>query len=723
MNHKFNFLIGAFFSVCSLSAQHSNWCGTMNLLQQQNDNNPAAQKAYDDFLESSIKFDQDYQAGKISAARAIADTVYVPVVFHIIHNGDAVGVGENITDAQILSQIDAINEDFALQNSNAANIPAEFKALAGSTKIKFCMAIFDPQGNVTTGIVRHNMGQVDWDQTPIEQQLKPSTIWDRNKYLNIWSVRMGGTLASNGVLAYSQFPSAWGGSANTDGIVARFNTIGRTGSLLAGYDKGRTLGHEVGHWFGLYHIWGDDQGKCAGQSGAGSDNISDTPDQGDQYFGCPAYPQMSCSTSNMFMNYMDYTNDDCRNMFTLEQCTKMQNIIKTQNSRKGLLTASTKCFYNVDLALTKVISPTDTICNGDITPILLITNKGLVDVSFITFTFAIDNAYTSFDWTGSIPAQTSKYIQLPLIPGVTDGYHQFNVIVSNPNGIGNDNNLSNDSANFVFQVLNSGNGLATPFVENFEGGAFPPSDWDLRNTNNDGITWQQKINTGAYGQSATCALIENNSYTSNPGKRRDALVTPSLDMSGIGAPKLAFDYAYSKRGTKYDTLDVSYTLDCGKSWVSVWKNGGVAMATTASDTMVPFYPQDNEWRTVNVPVNFLIGQKNVQFKFENITAWGNALYLDNINFSEDPNGISDVKTKVDVAIFPNPATSKVTVKLPQNHSFNTIEITDNLGRKVGEHKILDPISFVDVSGLNDGVYFINLISNQSRQTEKVVVVR
>ena len=711
------------FLALHAQAQNAKWCGTMNILEQHLQNNPQAQMEYELSKERDIQFDLDYQAGKINSSRALTDTVYIPVVFHIVHNGDAIGAGENISDAQILSQIDAINEDFALLNANAANIPAEFKSLAGSTKIRFCMALFDPQGNVTNGIVRRNLGQADWDQNAIEQQLKPTTIWNRNKYLNVWSVRMGGSLATDGVLAYAQFPGIFGGSANTDGVVSRFNLIGRTGSLLNNYEEGRTLSHEVGHWLGLYHIWGDDQGRCANQSGGGTDRISDTPDQGDQYFGCPTYPQTSCGSSDMFMNHMDYTNDNCRNMFSLEQCAKMESVIKTENSRKGLATAITNCFYNVDLSLEKVINPTDTICNSDITPLVLIRNKGIVDVSFITFTIGLDNVYNTFDWTGTIAAQTEKYINLPMLSGVFDGYHQFSVIVSNPNGIGSDNNISNDSANYVFQVYSTGNGFGVPFSESFEGGFFPPSDWDIKNYNNDGITWKERVGAGAFGQSANCAIIENNAYTSNPGKRNDALITPPIDMSGLVAPKISFDYAYSKRGTRYDSLELAYSIDCGRSWSSVWKDGGVSMATNSSDTMVPFYPEDNEWRSVKVPVNYLVGQKNVQFKFENITAWGNALYLDNINVNEDPTGIKEVNTKIAVDIFPNPASNFVAVKLPANHSFKMIEVTDNLGRKVGEHTILDPISFLNISSFKDGVYFINLISEKSRQTEKVVIVK
>ncbi len=717
---KNNLFTVALFATSFTFAQNSKWCGTMDILQQQMDNNPQAQKEYADFIAYSKSSEQNFKYG--NASRAFNDTIFIPMVFHIIHNGDAIGTGENISDAQVLSQLPILNQDFSLTNPNAVDIPAEFKSVAGSTSIKFCMAQFDPQGNPTTGIMRYNLGQISWDQNPIEQQVKPSTIWDRTKYLNIWVVRVGGTLATNGVLAYAQFPGF--GQANTDGVLARYDVIGNTGTLLTGYDKGRSLGHEIGHWLGLFHIWGDDGGLCSNQTNGGSDYISDTPDQGDQYFGCPTYPQTSCNSSDMFMNYMDYTNDDCRNLFTKGQCDRMESIINSSPTRTGFKTAASKCFYNFDAELTKVVQPSDSLCATDFTPVVLITNKGMSDITSLTITYAINNISTAINWTGLIGAQSAKYIQLPTASGYLDGSYQFDAYISNANGLVKDNNPSNDTLSFIFHTYTEFTTAGpTPFLEDFESGFYPPAGWDVKNPNNDAVSWKENLNVGAYGLSATSVWIDNSAYNINPGKRKDALLTSFVDFSQNLAPKIAFDYAYSKRLTREDSLELSYSLDCGRTWTVCWKNGGPNLATALKDTMRPFVPKANEWRSVSVPVNYLRSQSNVQFKFENISGWGNALYLDNINISLDPNGIATPSKSIAVALYPNPANNFATLKLPTAHPFERYEITDQLGRKVFEKNIIDPISFINTSALTEGVYLIHLIAKTNRQVEKLVIAK
>ena len=180
---------------------------------------------------------------------------------------------------------------------------------------------------------------------------------------------------------------------------------------------------------------------------------------------------------------------------------------------------------------------------------------------------------------------------------------------------------------------------------------------------------------------------------------------------------------HSKRGIREDSLALSYSLDCGRTWTLCWQNGGSNLATALKDTMRPFVPQANEWKSVAVPVNYLRSQSNVQFKFENITGWGNALYLDNINISLDPNGIATPSKSIAVALYPNPANNFATLKLPIDHPFDRYEITDQLGRKVFEKNIIDPISFINTSTLSEGVYLIHLVSKTNRQVEKLVIAK
>jgi hypothetical protein len=157
-----------------------------------------------------------------------------------------------------------------------------------------------------------------------------SNAWDRNKYLNIWVCDISG-----GILGYAQFP---GGSASTDGVVVDYQYFGTIGTATAPFNKGRTATHEVGHWLNLYHIWGDDGTGCTG-----SDLVSDTPNQADQNYGCPAFPQVSCSNGpngDMFMNYMDYTDDACMFMFSTGQATRMQALFAAGGARASLLTSN-----------------------------------------------------------------------------------------------------------------------------------------------------------------------------------------------------------------------------------------------------------------------------------------------------------------------------------------------------------------------------------------------
>ncbi|MCB0535749.1 MAG: zinc metalloprotease, partial [Saprospiraceae bacterium] len=155
-----------------------------------------------------------------------------------------------------------------------------------------------------------------------------SNIWDRNKYLNIWVCNLSG-----GLLGYAQFP---GGPASTDGVVCDYAYFGTINSTPP-FHLGRTATHEVGHWLNCYHIWGDDGSSCSG-----SDLVSDTPNQADENYGCPSFPTISCSNGpngDMFMNYMDYTDDACMNVFTTGQKSRMQSLFSPGGARNALLSS------------------------------------------------------------------------------------------------------------------------------------------------------------------------------------------------------------------------------------------------------------------------------------------------------------------------------------------------------------------------------------------------
>lgn len=254
--------------------------------------------------------------------------ITIPVVVHVVYNTPQ----QNISDAQILSQITVLNQDFARLNADTTQTPAVWKPIGANTQIVFCLAQRDPNGNPTTGITRTSTGITAFngsaDQRIFFTAQGGKDIWDRDRYLNIYSCNLGG-----GLLGYAQFP---GGNPQTDATVNLFSAFGTVGFVNPPYDKGRTVTHEVGHWLNLFHIWGDEP-DCNQD-----DQVFDTPLQGPENVGCPTFPQTDAcqpvSPGVMFMNYMDYSDDACMNLFTQGQSTRMNAALN--GPRASLLTSN-----------------------------------------------------------------------------------------------------------------------------------------------------------------------------------------------------------------------------------------------------------------------------------------------------------------------------------------------------------------------------------------------
>ena len=300
-------------------------CGTMEVLQAQLDADPTQAKRM-----AAIETQTQRLLANPALQRTTAGTVIIPVVVHVLYNT----VAQNISDAQVQSQIDVLNEDFRKLNADAGNTPAIYVGLAADANVQFVLAKRDPSGVATNGIIHKQTKTTSWTTNDAVKNSKRggANPWDATKYLNLWACNLG-----QGLLGYAQFP---GGSVATDGVVILYSAFGSRAKYAAGtytttYDLGRTATHEVGHWLNLRHIWGDDSGACTG-----SDQVADTPNQGAENYGCPVFPKVSCANSgDMSMNYMDYTDDKCMYMFSTGQSTRMNALFAPGGARVAITTS------------------------------------------------------------------------------------------------------------------------------------------------------------------------------------------------------------------------------------------------------------------------------------------------------------------------------------------------------------------------------------------------
>jgi hypothetical protein len=274
---------------------------------------------------------------RFAQARAVQDSAgleaapaprNIPIVVHVLYKNAA----DNISDAQIESQITVLNDDFNNLNSDLNLVPAAFKPAIGNHGVSFHLTKTNPAGAPSSGITRKQV-QVDSFAVDNTEAMKFSALggvdaWDTARFLNIWVCRLSG-----GILGYAQFPA--GGLPATDGVVILTTAFGVGGTANPPFDLGRTATHEVGHYLGLFHVWGNNLIPDCNDS----DEVADTPNQLGPNFDKPAFPRVSCPlqpNGDMFMNYMDYVDDAAMFMFTAQQVVRMHQALAVSRPQLGV---------------------------------------------------------------------------------------------------------------------------------------------------------------------------------------------------------------------------------------------------------------------------------------------------------------------------------------------------------------------------------------------------
>jgi hypothetical protein len=379
---------------------------------------------------------------------AINDSTYIiPVVVHVIYHADNASV-ENVSDEQVQSQIDVLNEDYNTTNENILDVPAIWQPLVRNSKIMFVLANTDTNGNYTNGITRTATNIPDafsiFDNRIYSKADGGQNAWNSNYYLNIWVCDL-----ENNVLGFAAFP---GSIQNSDGVVINYKAFGRFKNTKAPYNYGRTATHEVGHWLNLVHIWGDDNGGCSND-----DAISDTPKQANSTTRCPSFPKTDACTVTapgiMYMNYMDYTDDRCMSFFTNRQVERMKLALST--NRQSLVTSNGLSSPNInqpDLSIDSIENPVTYSPNRCFQPRVKIRNNGNSTKSNINFNYAISAGISkNYFWNDSIQPGETKWVNLAEIGGDL-GSNLFEVRI-----VDNDFNQVNNYKSSSFRINNASN--------------------------------------------------------------------------------------------------------------------------------------------------------------------------------------------------------------------------------------------------------------------------
>ncbi|MDC0230743.1 M43 family zinc metalloprotease [Aureispira] len=627
----------------------------------------------------------------------------IPVVVHIIYRTNS----QNISDARVYEQIQVLNEDYRRTNNDAGNIPAAFSGIVADCEIDFCLATKDPSNNSTTGITRTQTSISSIGQTNSYYSTASGgkTIWDPTKYLNIWVCEMGG-----GILGFTYTP---GNAPNgADGVVIGYQYFGKTGASSP-FNKGRTTTHEVGHWLNLEHVWGT-FGGCSNDDG-----VSDTPEQSSSYGGCPSHPQNSCSSNDMFMNYMDYVNDNCMNSFSTGQKTRMRNAITA--ARPGLLTSQACITAGDDAGISEINSPSGTICSSTFTPEVTIKNHGGSPLTSATINYRIDGGSTNTQiWTGNLTTAQTDLVQLPQ-QTVSAGAHTFEAWTTLPNGNADGDN-SNDATTSSFSIAAGGNTL--PFQEGFEATTFPATGWTVTNPDSD-ITWDRTTTASKTGSASM--FMDNWDYPANG--EVDYISLPSLDMSGSSSITMTFELAYALySATGYsDTLRIWGSDDCGQTWTMLYEKFDNALTTISSLQTTEFIPGPNDWRMEMVDLSSYINSTDVTLLFEHVCDYENNLYIDDINITNTLIASSGekLKQKNKLLVYPNPTSEilniDITMSIKNDIKIMVFNALGQLMTQIKETSVLNGNYKVNMSDMSKGVYEVKVVTEDEIISNKVLL--
>ncbi|OSY89080.1 hypothetical protein WH52_05165 [Tenacibaculum holothuriorum] len=722
-------------------AQTKRNCHTMNNLEYRKTLDPQLEERMqkiESFTQKRVKEIQNYQ-GKVDG-----QIITIPVVVHVIYSNSQ----ENISMAQIQSQIDVLNEDFRRTNSDATNKWSQ----AADTQIEFKLANVDPNGNSTNGVTRKSSTRTSWGTNDAMKKASQGGVnpWNAAEYLNMWVCNIGG-----GILGYAQFP---GGSAATDGVVMSPQYFGSSdkGSgfyLSAPFDKGRTTTHEVGHFLNLRHIWGD--GGCSVD-----DFVSDTPTSDAANYNC-ATGHVSCGSEDMVQNYMDYSDDACMNLFTTGQKNRMRAVLDPGGSRRSLALSD-----KFGGGSTPTCS--DGIQNGDETGVdcggssCAPCQTSCTD-NEVTFSLTFDNYASETSWSitnasGATVASGNGYGSSNNGTTITeelclpDGCYTFTINDSYGDGICCAYGSGSYSITGSSGSLASGGSFGSSETKEFCLGSTPePTCSDgIQNGDETGVDcggscapcdtgggstvlfdgsfetgWEGWTDGGGDCYRYSGSRSSDGSYSirlrDNSGTR-SAMTSQSYNLSSYNQVEVSFEfYPYSMENNE----DFWLRYYNGSSWSTVasWARGADFNNNTFYSATVTLNASD---------VNFA---SNSMFRFQcDASGNGDHIYIDKVKITGIGAGARGVGNSLvalrtldttregntleeEYSIYPNPVKGNMLFVRVFETSKATYTIVNLVGQTVKKGKISKEI---DVSSLKSGIYMFNVTDGDDKVTHKFV---
>jgi PKD repeat protein len=619
----------------------------------------------------------------------------IPIVVHVIHNGGS----ENISLEQVRSQIQILNEDFGKfigTNGDGDGV---------DTKVRFCLANKDPNGDCTDGVVRVKSSLTN-HQSYQRALLKELSFWDNERYLNIYVVR----IINGNVGGYSSFPS---GPADEDGVVVRHSLFGNTGT--ASSKLGRTTTHELGHWFGLYHTFNN---GCGIDLCTDGDFVCDTPPQSKPNYNCNT--ENTCSNDipdidDQTANYMNYTPDVCKNMFTEGQRKRIDATLDV--IRTLIWSDENLVFTGCD---SNYIAPTECKVVADFVAL----NTNLCSGNSVNLMDKSLNNPTNWQWLTPGGTPDFSTIENPTITYDSVGTYSVTLIAGD--SAYKDYKIKTE----YITVVDPGIGDSLSFKEDFDNGIYPPSTLTINNLD-DGVTWELDSSASVSGN---YSIKINNLINTNYGSS-DELILPHFDLTTANPDSnvyMSFNWAYAKSDATFsDDLLVLLSTDCGVNFTRVLYKTQNSLATGPTQT-TEFIPDSNQWKYAFILLNRYRNESYVQLKIVNITDGGNNLYLDNIYVGDGSAPVEKIiigeNRHGDFSLYPNPALDNTTFEywMEQNDQVE-ITIWAISGQKIktyykgskdkGNHKIT-----LSTKGIVPGVYFVNLQTDKLNKSLKLLIV-